>query len=105
MLTDFFQWVSLTGSLMLSVAYGLNVESEEDEYYSASVEAMDAVRVAIASNFLVDVFPIRAFFWPRFLPNNLITLVSPQSNVFRNGSPGRGSSGSREWRRRVSISP
>lgn len=56
-----------TGSLMLSVAYGLNVESEEDEYYSASEEATSAVSVAFASGFLVDTFPILKYV-PEWFP-------------------------------------
>jgi len=51
---------SLTGSLTLSVAYGLNIESESDKFYAASEDAMDAVNVAVVpGNFLVDVLPIR----------------------------------------------
>ena len=55
-----FSWGSLTGSLALSVAYGLNVESEDDEFYAASVDAMSSFGVALVpGNFLVDSFPIR----------------------------------------------
>jgi len=54
---------SLTGSLTLSVAYGLNVKSESDKFYAASKDAMDAVNVAVVpGNFLVDVLPIRMNF-------------------------------------------
>jgi len=51
---------SLTGSLSLSVAYGLNVESEDDKFYSASKDATSAVDIALVPGaFLVDFLPIR----------------------------------------------
>jgi hypothetical protein len=51
---------SLNGSLALSVAYGLNVESESDKFYSASEDAMSAIDIGLAPGaFLVDVLPIR----------------------------------------------
>lgn len=51
---------SLTGSLTLSMAYGLNIESESDEFYATSEEAMHAVDLALLpGSFLVDTFPLR----------------------------------------------
>jgi hypothetical protein len=51
---------SLSGSLNLSIAYGVNIESENDKFYSASEEAMAAVDIALMPGaFLVDLFPIR----------------------------------------------
>lgn len=51
---------SLTGSLTLSVAYGLNVESESNEFYSTSEGAMSALDAAMVPGaFLVDIFPTR----------------------------------------------
>jgi len=50
----------LTGSLTLSVAYGVNIESESDKFYSASEDAMSALGTAmIPGAFLVDALPIR----------------------------------------------
>ncbi|KAF9786299.1 cytochrome P450 [Thelephora terrestris] len=49
----------LTGSLTLSIAYGVDIESESDRFYAASEEAMSAVQVALLpGSFLVDAFPI-----------------------------------------------
>ncbi|KAF9786328.1 cytochrome P450 [Thelephora terrestris] len=49
----------LAGSLALSVAYGLNIESENDKVYSLSEDAMNAVDIAmVPGRFLVDFFPI-----------------------------------------------
>ena len=50
---------SLTGSLSLSVAYGLDVESESDKFYSVTEEAISALDLALPGTFLVDTFPIR----------------------------------------------
>jgi len=51
---------SMAGSLTLSVAYGVNVESENDDFYVASEDAMHAVDFAlIPGTFLVDSLPIR----------------------------------------------
>ena len=50
---------SLTGSLSLSVAYGLDVESESDKFYSVTEEAIGALDLALPGTFLVDTFPIR----------------------------------------------
>ena len=56
----FFLPGSLAGSLALSVAYGLNVESENDRFYAASGEAMNAASMALLPGaFLVDSLPIR----------------------------------------------
>jgi hypothetical protein len=55
-----FNRESLAGSLALSVAYGLNIESENDKLYSLSEDAMNAVDIAmVPGRFLVDFFPIR----------------------------------------------
>jgi len=55
-----FQLGSLTGSLVLSIAYGVEVKSESDRYFSASEHAMAAVDLALLPGaFLVDVFPMR----------------------------------------------
>jgi len=63
---------SLTGSLTLSVAYGVNIESESDELYSASEDAMIAVDAALVpGTFLVDALPIRTGFCRKGLPNDL----------------------------------
>lgn len=49
----------LTGSLALSVAYGLNIESENNKFYRASEGAMSAVDEAmVPGRFFVDIFPI-----------------------------------------------
>ena len=46
--------------MSLSVAYGLNVESESDKFYSVSEEATNAVDTALSPGaFLVDFFPSR----------------------------------------------
>jgi len=51
---------SLAGSLVLSIAYGMNVKSESDRYFLASEDAMAAIDLALLPGaFLVDVFPIR----------------------------------------------
>jgi hypothetical protein len=48
---------------MLSIAYGVNIESESDEFYAASEEAMHAVDAALMPGaFLVDALPIRTYF-------------------------------------------
>ncbi|KAF9646526.1 cytochrome P450 [Thelephora ganbajun] len=58
----------LTGSLTLSVAYGLNVESESDKFYSASEDAMSAVDIALVSGaFLVGALPILKYV-PEWFP-------------------------------------
>ncbi|KAF9645500.1 cytochrome P450 [Thelephora ganbajun] len=58
----------LTGSLTLSVAYGLNVESESDKFYSASEDAMNAFDIALVpGTFLVDVLPILKYI-PEWFP-------------------------------------
>lgn len=44
----------------MSIAYGVDVESESDKFFSASEDAMAAVDVAMLPGaFSVDVFPIR----------------------------------------------
>ncbi|KAF9645502.1 cytochrome P450 [Thelephora ganbajun] len=58
----------LAGSLALSVAYGLNVESESDGFYSASEDAMNAVGIALVpGTFLVDALPILKYV-PEWFP-------------------------------------
>lgn len=58
----------LTGSLSLSVAYGLNVESEDDKFYSASKNATSAVDLALVPGaFLVDFLPILKYI-PEWFP-------------------------------------
>jgi hypothetical protein len=59
---------SLTGSLILSIAYGVNVESESDRFFSASEDAMGAVDIALMPGaFLVDALPIRMSSGQKFL--------------------------------------
>lgn len=43
----------------MSVAYGLDVESESDKFYSVTEEAISALDLALPGTFLVDTFPIR----------------------------------------------
>jgi len=58
----------LAGSLTLSIAYGLNVESENDKFYAAAEEAMEAVAIALVpGSFLVDAFPILKYV-PEWFP-------------------------------------
>lgn len=48
----------LTGSLALSITYGVNIVSESDRFYAASEEAMHAADAALLPGaFLVDAFP------------------------------------------------
>ena len=62
----------MTGSLNLSVAYGIDIESEDDKFYAASEEAMVAVDAALLPGaFLVDAFPIRTCFDQLGSPNYL----------------------------------
>ena len=54
---------SLAGSLTLSVAYGLNIESESDRFYSPAEEALTGVDTAMMPGaFLVDALPFRMSF-------------------------------------------
>ncbi|KAF9645498.1 CyP450 monooxygenase [Thelephora ganbajun] len=58
----------LTGSLALSVAYGLNVGSESEEVYSTSEGAMNAFDIAmVPGTFLVDTLPILKYV-PEWFP-------------------------------------
>ncbi|KAF9786329.1 cytochrome P450 [Thelephora terrestris] len=58
----------LAGSLNLSVAYGLDVESESDKFYSASNGAINDLSAAlIPGAFLVDVLPILKYV-PEWFP-------------------------------------
>jgi len=54
---------------MLSIAYGVNIESESDKFFSASEDAMAAVDIAMLPGaFLVDVLPIRTNSSRRAIP-------------------------------------
>ncbi|KAF9645995.1 cytochrome P450 [Thelephora ganbajun] len=49
----------LSGSLIMSIAYGLDVRSVDDPYLKATTEAMEGVKLAVVPGaFLVDIFPI-----------------------------------------------
>jgi hypothetical protein len=55
---------SYSGSIILSIAYGIEVESENDPYVALVEQAMDALNDAARSGvYLVDSLP-----WLRFLP-------------------------------------
>lgn len=54
---------SLTASLVLSVAYGANIKSESDKFFTAAEGAMVAIDLALLpGTFLVDFLPIRMNF-------------------------------------------
>ncbi|KAF9645509.1 CyP450 monooxygenase [Thelephora ganbajun] len=58
----------LSCSLTLSVSYGVNVESENDKFYSLSEDAMRAVDVALVPGaFLVDALPVLKYV-PEWFP-------------------------------------
>ena len=81
-----FRLGSLTGSLTLSIAYGVNIESESNKFFSASEDAMAAVDVAmLPGSFLVDVFPIRMNFSRKGHSQRSLQCYFPQSNMSRNG--------------------
>ena len=95
---------SLTGSLALSVAYGVNVESESDKFYAASEDAMNAVDAALVPGaFLVDALPIRMSSSQQDFPPSSLTLT--QSSTSRNGFPEPVSRGSRGWGSKTLIIP
>ena len=101
-LTTCFVLGSLTGSLTLSVAYGANIESESDKFFSASEEAMAAVSVAlIPGAFLVDTFPIRTGSNQKEYSQAFSRCSLTQSNMSRNGSQEPASKSSRGKRRRT----
>ena len=55
-----FLFGSLAGYLSLSIAYGVNIKSENDEFYSSSNRTMHNFGQALTPGaFLVDTFPIR----------------------------------------------
>jgi len=77
---------SLTGSLMLSIAYGVNIESESDRFFAASEDAMAAVDIAMLPGaFLVDVLPIRTNSSRKGDSRTILQCQLPQSNTSRNG--------------------
>ena len=52
---------SVTGALIMEIAYGFDVKSHEDKFLQASERAMDYAREAMVPGaFLVDTFPIRS---------------------------------------------
>jgi len=66
---------SLTGSLALSVTYGVNVESEKDYFYLPSGDAVSvAEAVVIPRAFFVDALPIRMSPSQELLPKNELNL-------------------------------
>lgn len=87
---------SLAGSLTLSIAYGVNVESEDDVFFSAADEAMSiADRAMMPGGFLVDAFPVRTCSSRIGYFRGISQRPSPQSDISRNGFPGPVSTDSR----------
>lgn len=77
---------SLTGSLTLSIAYGVDIKSESDKFYSASEDAMiGVVRALLPGAFSVDVFPIRADSSRKNPSQMILRCLLAQSNTSRNG--------------------
>jgi hypothetical protein len=95
---------SLSGSLILSIAYGVNIESENDRFYLACGEAMTAIETATTPGaFLVDVFPIRMSSSQAGASQMSLQGSSSQLNGFRNGFLAPVSRSLRGQRRRASM--
>ena len=79
----------LTGSLALSIAYGIEAENPDNEFFRMYHDVLGAISEALVpGTFLVDVFPLRGSSrsnvdcW-RALPNGSLK----QSNIYLRGSP------------------
>ena len=58
---EFYHHIQLaTGSLALSISYGIQVESPKNPYFSATEEALDTIQAALVPGaFLVEFLPFR----------------------------------------------
>jgi hypothetical protein len=83
---------SFAGSLALSVAYGLNVESEYDMFYAKSEEANKAFAIALMPGaFLVDALPIRtSSSLKKGLFSAILTVLIPTVKYVPEWFPGAG---------------
>ena len=83
----------LTGSLALSIAYGIQVDTPDNEFFHLFEEAVEAANEALVPGaFLVDIIPPRESH--RLIVGCGRTLTSdrpPQSGICLRGSPVYGS--------------
>ena len=84
----------LTGSLAFSIAYGIQVDTPDNELFRAYTEVLHAmVEALVPGTFLVDVLPFRES--NRLPMRELWAGVDlPQSSTYLRGSPVYGSTGS-----------
>ena len=84
-----------TGSLAFSVAYGIRVDTPDNELFRTYSDVFHAmVEAMVPGTFLVDVFPFRES--NRLLKRRVWAGVNlPQSSTYLRGSPVYGFTGSR----------
>ena len=84
----------LNGSLAFSIAYGIQVDTPDNEIFRTYTNVIDAMAEALVpGSFLVDVFPFRES--NRLLKRELWAGVDlPQSSTYLRGSPAYGFTGS-----------
>ena len=78
----------LTGSLALSIAYGIQVDTPDNEFFRMHKDMMDAITEAlIPGTFLVDILPFRGFNRSSMIRGRALTDGDPpQSSIYLLGS-------------------
>ena len=55
-------WFRMAASVILSIAYGIDVQSADDPFVLTAEKALETVAIAgHPGSFLIDTFPLRAF--------------------------------------------